>query len=66
MGWGYWILLWDEWGSGCVMINPRLHTEGEDIEGNPQNWWSCEEDTTDEDILAKHDIEGGQLYKVIR
>lgn len=39
MGKGYAILIWDGWGAGLVRINPRLLTEGEDIYGNPNNWF---------------------------
>lgn len=26
MGQGFWVLVWDDWGLGLNMINPRLHT----------------------------------------
>jgi hypothetical protein len=35
MGQGFWVLIWDSWGSGLNMINPRLYTNEE---GN--NWFS--------------------------
>ena len=41
MGKGFWILVWEDWGSGLVMINPKLLEDGTlDIYGNPNNWWS--------------------------
>ena len=36
MGNGFWILVWDGFGSGLNLINPRLHT---DSRGN--NWFVC-------------------------
>ena len=64
---GYCILVWDGYGSGLVRINPRLLTKGLDIYDNPKNWWSCREDTTDEEILAKHaDALHGLHYQIIR
>lgn len=45
MGNGYAILIWAEWGCGLVRVDPRLHVEGEDIYGNPCNWFPCEGDT---------------------
>ena len=39
MGKGYWVLVWDGWGAGLVMINPRLLSDGVDQHGNPRNWW---------------------------
>lgn len=66
MGHGYLILLWDGWGAGLVRINPRLHTEGEDMHGNPKNWWSCEKETTNQEILEKHTLPEGAYFKIIR
>lgn len=37
---GYYILVWDDWGAGLVMINPRFLTDGEDHQGNPRNWFT--------------------------
>jgi len=56
MGKGYWILVWDEFGAGLVMLNPRMHTEGVDMYGNPCNWWPCDDGTTEEQIAEKHDL----------
>jgi hypothetical protein len=39
MGSGYMVLLWDGYGSGLVMINPRFYTKGVDMYGNPRNWF---------------------------
>lgn len=68
MGQGYWILVWDKWGGGLVMVNPRLHTEGEDLHGNPKNWWSCSADIEDDDLAASHKLFDlyGEYYKIIR
>lgn len=54
MGHGYWILLWDGYGSGLVLINPRLHAEGLDQYGNPNNCWPCTaEEVGNEDLILK-------------
>ena len=50
---GYWVLVWDGYGSGLVLCNARLHSEGLDIYGNPRNWWPCAEETTAEEIAEK-------------
>jgi hypothetical protein len=64
MGDGYWILVWDGFGSGLIMLNPRLHTDGVDKAGNPRNWWPCETPQKHEDIgeldaavLARHGVD---------
>ncbi len=66
MGSGYWILLWDGFGSGLVMINPRLLTDGRDIYQNPNNWFSCNENTKDEEIVDLHQLHDSPYYKIIR
>jgi len=43
MGKGYWILIWDGWGAGLVMINPRIYFDGYDMYGYPKNWWALKE-----------------------
>lgn len=65
MGNGYCILLWDGWGAGCVRINPRLHTDGVDMYGNPKNWWPTDGVEADNDILERHGLAGVQHYKII-
>jgi hypothetical protein len=64
MGDGYWILVWDDYGSGLVMLNPRLHVEGVDSYGNPQNWWPCDTppegadvEQLDAAVLARHGLD---------
>lgn len=57
MGKSYWILVWDEFGEGLVLLNPRMHTEGQDMYGNPRNWWPCAEDTTEKQIVDQHDLD---------
>ena len=66
MGNCYWILLWDGWGVGLVMINPRLHVEGKDIYGNPMNSFSDDAELGDINILETHDLENQKYYKIIR
>ena len=60
MGEGYWILVWDEFGAGLVLCNPRMHTEGKDMHGNPRNWWPCDVGTTTDEIVDKHRLD--RLY----
>jgi hypothetical protein len=64
MGDGYWILVWDDFGSGLVMVNPRLHVEGVDGYGNPRNWWPCDAPPADANleeldaaVLARHGVD---------
>ena len=65
MGRGYWILVWDDWGTGLVMINPRMHIDGKDFYGNPRNWWHCEDNITEEEIIEKHGLEKYRHYQII-
>ncbi len=46
MGKGFWVLIWDGWGTGLNMINPRLYT---DDEGN--NWFPYEDEIDKKDKL---------------
>lgn len=62
---GYRILLWDSWGGGLVMVNPRFLAEGEDLYGNPNNWWSCDEEITDEEIIKKHKLTEQTHYFIL-
>ena len=40
MGKGFSILVWDSFGGGLVMINPRIIDDGTlDLYGNPNNWF---------------------------
>ena len=54
MGEGYWILLWDGWGAGLVMLNPRMHSEGLDCYGNPNNWFPHPQEG--DEMLNGHDL----------
>lgn len=45
MGSGYWVLVWDGWGSGLNMINPRLLV---DDDGN--NWWPSPHGATVDEV----------------
>ena len=58
MGTGYWILLADGFGAGLVLLNPRLHTEGLDMYGNPCNWWPQQDGDKDNDeaVLHRHGL----------
>jgi hypothetical protein len=67
MGGGYWILLWDSWGSGLTMVNPRLYAEGIDMYGNPKNWFPCPQETSDDTIADLHRLDDlGLQYSIIR
>ena len=60
---GYWILLADGFGAGLVLLNPRLHTEGLDMHGNPRNWWPKRDGDDEKTVLERHGLldrtEGG-------
>ena len=56
MGDGYHVLIWDGFGVGLVMLNPRLLTVGVDSKGNPRNWWPCPTDMS-EDEKAEYVID---------
>ena len=67
MGQCYWILLWDDWGIGLNMINPRMlsvvNNKGE--VGFLQNSFRLEDGMTDEDIVENHNLEG-KHYKIFK
>jgi hypothetical protein len=50
MGNGYWILIWDDFGCGLDLINPRLFTVGD------SNWFPCDRGTTEADVQHKHNL----------
>ncbi len=56
MGNGYWIIVWDSWGSGLNMVNPRMHTEINML-NKTDNWFSDNGNMTDEEIIAKHQLD---------
>ena len=66
MGNGYWILVWDDWGAGLVMVNPRFHSEGLDMYNHPKNWFPCETTTTEEEIIEKHNLMQYKHFRVMR
>ena len=51
MGKGYWVLVWDGWGAGLVMLNPRLLVQGVDQHDNPRNWWPADAGLEAEEIV---------------
>lgn len=53
MGESYAILLWDGWGGGLTRKNPRLHTDGQGVHGNPRNSWPLKGDDTQTSLLRK-------------
>ncbi len=65
MGEGYSVLLWDSYGGGLVMVNARLLSDGGDLYGNPANWFSCDEDMTDVQVIEKHGLKNFPYYKII-
>ena len=65
MGKGYWILVWDDFGDGLVLLNARMHSESEDMYGNPRNWWPCDDSTTEEQIAQKHRLDRYNYYLII-
>lgn len=67
MGKGYYILVWDDWGLGLSMINPRLLSCGQDDNGNPINWFGMNKELSDEEIVQKHKLnEVYKHFKIIR
>lgn len=56
MGKGYHILVWDGWGFGLNMINPRLHTEGVGFDNNPINWFPVDKELAEDEIVVKHKL----------
>ena len=64
MGKGFSILTWDDWGSGMVRINARLVSHGEDIYGNPVNWFPYRSNQEREDKINMYTI-GLPHYKII-
>ena len=62
---GYKILIWDGFGSGLVMINPRIYSEGVDIYDHPKNWWSCSKDMEEDEVLHKHNLVGQENVQII-
>lgn len=67
MGKGYAILIWDDWGAGLVRINARLYAEGEDLYGNPNNWFSTKYEPTNYEIDQMHSLSAqfGDYWEVI-
>ena len=62
MGRGYYILVWDEWGIGLNMINPRLHTEGIGMDGHRVNWFLANDNLTEEEIINRHNLKNLYNY----
>lgn len=63
---GYWILIWDNWGGGLTMINPRLLQDGVDLYNNPANWFPSDPNITDFEICQKHCLPIDGNFKIIR
>lgn len=61
MGKGFWILVWDDWGSGLNMINPRLYTRGD------RNWWPYQIEAERDSLIQEFGIEAeyGDFYRII-
>ena len=51
MGNGYWILLWDAWGMGLNMINPRVY---HNFAG--ENWFNCDEIPSEDEARERHGL----------
>lgn len=64
MGKGYWILVWDDWSAGLTMVNARLHSEGLDMNNNPKNWFTYNDEISDKEIIEKHKL--NEQYKHFR
>ena len=66
MGSGYWILIADGFGSGLVLLNPRLLSNGVDMYGNEKNWYPCDKETSNEEIINLHNLEQYKFFKIIK
>lgn len=65
MGNGYSILIWDGWGAGLVMLNPRFFTSGFDMYGNPCNWFPCEQVPSEDEARRMHNLSMEKHVRVI-
>ena len=62
MGNGYWILLWDAWGMGLDMLNPRIY---HDHLG--RNWFTCgDEPPTEAEARVLHGLQSLDDYPHLR
>ena len=59
MGSGYWILVWDGWGNGLDMINPRFIQDGRNFSTGGERW-------PDERIAGFHSLHEYEHWRVIR
>lgn len=64
MGKGIAILLWDSFGAGLVRVNARLAIKGEDMYGNPNNWFPYNTDQERNDLINEL-TEGVKHFQVI-
>lgn len=62
---GYWIIIYDGYSQGLVLINPRFFYSGRDPFGNPRNWWPKNKDDTRESILKAHQLKDDIYVKII-
>lgn len=61
MGQGFWVLVWDDFGLGLNMINPRLHI---DQEGH--NWFTYNDNNKQEVIDSMElDDKYGSYWKIV-
>jgi hypothetical protein len=60
MGCGYWILVWDGFGIGLNLINPRMHEE------NGNNWFDCDGCPSNQEIVEKHNLKQYYDFKIIK
>ncbi len=64
MGKGIWILIWDGWGAGLNMINPRLFADK-----NGNNWFVLKDDINEwtlvNQVFKDNDIDVPRHFKVI-
>lgn len=72
---GYWIIIFDGWGIGLEMLNPRMLDNGKG--GNWFNWSVTEETgdefvptqdraPTDEEIVAHHGFTETDYFRIVR
>lgn len=61
MSQGYWIIVFDGWGEGLNMINPRM------LEQDGTNWFTYVGDfPTYEKLCERHGIDEHDYVKIVR
>ncbi len=67
MGRGYWILIWDSWGSGLHKVNARLLEEFPNPDSNEAtNWFSFYGSMpSDAELIEKHNLRRFEHWEIL-